>query len=316
MSSDDRALSQMMRSSEQLAHTITAVADLAKLRRSTGFIVPVVEADPDADDPTNLWLFADGQLNSRTPDGIIHRYQESTGAPFPVPTFATPPTFSSGHRIWFNGTTGAFQGYLNDGTLQTYSADVPAVSAAGGGPSTPGTTSTVAKPADPKKRSYTKTYSPNWVRTFCSRHGIEGGDEGSRYGALGSGYHGERRIMFGFPDGTMRSDMSGAKITAVAIKMRNTDSWSHGGIDIHFGLHSKDTAPGSFSQNRKNVYVGRWPESGWGGGADRWRGASRSIGERFRDDDARGMTIDQPAGKTFYGSCDRDSFELRISYIK
>lgn len=316
MSDDAQAYVQMVRSSEQLAQLIQEVADLAKLRRATGFTVPIVDADPDADDPTNLWLFGDGQLNSRTPDGLVHRYLPDTGAPTPIPTFAAAPTFSSGHRLWFNGTTGKLQGYLANGTLQSWTADAPATSSSGGGPTAPPPTTTVPKPTDPKPVSYRKTYASNWSRCFCAKHGIEGGDDGDHYGSLGSGYHGERRIMFGFPDGTMRSDMAGARITKVELKMRNTYSWGNGGITIHFGLHSKDTAPGSFSQNRADVYSGGWPRSGWGGGSDKWRTVSNSIGNRFRDDQARGMTIDQPGGKTSYGAADRDSLELRISYVK
>lgn len=312
MTDDDRALVQMVRTSDNLAQLIADVATLAKLRRATGFVAPVLDVDPDADDPTNVWLFADGQLNSRTPDGNVHRYPPSTGAPMPIPTFATAPTFSSGHRIWFNGTTGALQGYLANGTLQTYSADAVATSSSGGGPSTPVTSSTVAKPADPKPKSYRKTYSTDWQRTFCSRHGVESDEHYGTY----DGTHGERRIMFGFPDGTMRSDLAGAKITKVELKMQNTYAWSYGGITVHFGLHAKDSAPGSFSQNRKDVYVSDWPRSGYGGGSDKWRTVSTSIGNRFRDDDCRGMTIDQPGGRTLYGACDRSTLQLRISYTR
>jgi hypothetical protein len=312
MSDDDIAQAQLVRTSDQLAQVIAAVADLAKLRRATGFMVPVLEEDPDPDDPTNVWMFADGQINSRTPDGNVHRYSENTGAPYNLPTFASPPAFSSGHRIWLNGTTGNMQAYLQNGTLQTYAAVVPTTSSSGGGPTVPPPTSTVPKPTDPKPQSYRKTYDNNWSRTFCDRHGVESDDHYGEY----DGTHGERRIMFGFPDGTMRSDLSGATITKVELKMRNTYAWSYGGITVHMGLHTKDTAPGSFSQNRKDVYVSDWPRSGWGGGSDHWRTVSSSIGRRFRDDDCRGMTIDQPGGRTLYGACDRDSLSLRISYTK
>ena len=312
MTADEQAVAQMARTSEQLAQLIADVAALAKVRRATGFVLPVLDTDPDADDPTNLWGFADGQMNFRTPDGTVHRFSPSTGAPIQIPTFASAPAFSSGHRLWFDGSTGALNGYLNNGNLVVYSADSASSSSAGGGPSGPSTASTVAKPADPKPASYRKTYSTNWQRTFCERHGVESDEHYGEYGPV----HGERRIMFGFPDSTMRSDLAGATITKVELKMQNTYSWSYGGIDIHFGLHAKDTAPGSVSQNRKDVYVGSWPRSGYGGGSDKWRTVSSSIGRRFRDDDCRGMTIDQPAGRTLYGACDRSTLQLRISYTR
>lgn len=310
MGDDDRALSQMARTSDQLAATIAAVADLAKQRRATGFTVPVVESDPDADDPTNLWLLADGRLRSRTPDGVVHEYAPFT-TPVPIPTFATNPTFSSGHRLWFNGATGELRGYLANGGAAVRYAPIVSGSSADG-TVTPATNSTVAKPADPKPQSYRKTYSTDWQRTFCARHGVESDEHYGTYDST----HGERRIMFGFPDGTMRSDLAGSSITKVELKMQNTYAWSYGGITIHFGMHTKDAAPGSFSQSRRDVYVSDWPRSGYGGGSDRWRTVSNSIGQRFRDDQCRGLTIDQPSGRTLYGACDRSTLQLRISYVR
>lgn len=306
----DSAEAAMARTSEQLAKLIADVAKLAKVRRATGFVVPVLEEDPDPDDPTNVWLFADGQLNSRTPDGLVHRYLESTGT-LQIPTFTSPPAASTGHRLWFNGTTGNLEGYLNNGTLRIFTATTPASSGPGGG-SPISTNSTKPKPVDSNPRTYRKTYTTNWQRTFCAEHGIEGDEHYGRYDST----HGERRIMFGFSDGTMRSDLAGARITKVELKMNNTYSWGYGGVDVHFGLHMEDDAPGSFSEVRKDVYVGRWPHSGWGGGKDRWRTVAASIGIRFRDDKARGMTINQPSGRTLYGEADRSSLSLRISYTK
>lgn len=312
MTADDDALAALVRGAGQLSDVIAGVAQQAKTRRATGLVLPVVDEDPDADDPTNLWLFGDGQLNTRTPDGNVHRYQPSTGAPYNLPTFASDPLFSSGHRIWVHGGTGELRVYMANGTVQRFAPVTGGTSSSGGGPAAPGTTTTVPKPTDTAPKSYRKTYATDWQRTFCERHGVESDEH---YGEFGS-THGERRIMFGFPDGTMRSDLSGARVTKVELKMQNTYSWSYGGISIHFGLHTKDSAPGSFSQSRKDVYVGDWPRSGWGGGSDRWRTVSTSIGTRFRDDQCRGLTIDQPGGRTLYGECDRSSLSLRISYVK
>lgn len=304
----------MARTAGQLAAVIVRVAEQAKTTRSTGFSVPVLEADPPAESPTNVWLLADGRLRTRTPDGLVHEYQPYV-TPMPaVPTFSANPAFSTGWRLWFDGATGELRGYLANGNVVRYVPATGSTSAAGGTPPTPAAGSTVSKPADPKPRVYRKTYTADWARIFCAQHGVETGSN-LNYGYY-SGTHGERRIMFGFPDGTMRSDLSGAKITKVELRMRNTYSWAYSGITIHFGLHRKDAAPGSFSQSRKDVYVGGWPRSGYGGGSDTWRTVSKTIGERFRDDTARGMTIDQPSGVTSYGECDWNSLQLRISYTK
>src|SRR6478736_4585917 len=161
MTDDARARAELARTSERLAQVIAAVADMAKQRRSTGFVVPVVEADPDADDPTNFWLLADGRLRTRTPDGIVHEYAPFT-TPVPIPTMAANPGFSSGHRIWFDGGTGELRGYLNNGNVVRFAPVTGSTSTAG--TVTPASSSTVSKPADPGKKSYTKTYNTNWQR--------------------------------------------------------------------------------------------------------------------------------------------------------
>lgn len=304
MGADEQAAYAARRASDRLAATLAAIATQAKTRRATGFVVPVVDDDPAADDPTNLWLFGDGQLNTRTPDGAVHRYPP---APSKVPTFASDPTFSSGHRIWLNGTTGKLCLYLANGTVERWTPDASSTSTAGG--DTGGTT-TVPKPADPKPTKHTETYGSTWEKAYCSKHG----KESDLYFGYFPGAHGERRDMFGFDWSTIQSDLAGATITKVEIQAK-TSHTSFSGATIHWGTHTQGSEPGSYSANRTNVYVGDWPESGWGGGSDRWRQASKSIGEWFRDGRCKGLTIDNATSTTAYGELAKNTLALRISYV-
>jgi hypothetical protein len=47
--------------------------------RETGFRIPVLNADPPAGDPTNVWLFADGRLRVRLPNGTVQQVIMTAG---------------------------------------------------------------------------------------------------------------------------------------------------------------------------------------------------------------------------------------------
>jgi hypothetical protein len=118
--------------------------------------------------------------------------------------------------------------------------------------------------------------------------------------------------MFGLNDSGIRSDLAGATIRKVELHLRNTDSWAHSGIDISFGAHNRSSSPGSFSAVRRRVWSGHWPESGTGA---TWRTVPNWIGTALRDNDIKGLTIDQPSsGAVYYGEADWSSLQLRITY--
>lgn len=327
---DEQARRAQDRAGDQLAAKLVKIADQAKAVRQTGFKVPVLDDDPAATDPTNVWLFGDGQLNSRTPDGTIYRYPPWVApAPNrpPVPTFTTNPSVATGWKLWFHSGTGELRGRLANNNIVVYVPFTPDSSTDGGEPPTPPApppTSTVPKPPNPTPQKFTREYGTTWQRMFCSKHGLESGAEVGYFGDLGSGFHGERKLMFGFDDAQIRSDTSGATIRKVELRARTTHAWSHGGVDIHFGAHNKSAAPSSYSAVRRNVWDDHWPKAGWGGGDDRWRTLRTSagdlstwLGRQFRDNNIKGLTVHQPSrGKTYYGRLDPDSIRLRITYTK
>lgn len=78
---DRQARLAQQRASAQLAEKLAGIATAAKANRSTGFRIPELDADPAADDPTNVWVLADGRFRIRTLDGIVHEFKDvaSTG---------------------------------------------------------------------------------------------------------------------------------------------------------------------------------------------------------------------------------------------
>lgn len=75
--------------------------------------IPILDADPDSDDPTNVWLFSDGRLRVRLENGSIKEYSPvgttgatQSGTPRPAPT--PPPITRS--RTWDATWSGAYKG--------------------------------------------------------------------------------------------------------------------------------------------------------------------------------------------------------------
>jgi hypothetical protein len=58
--------------------------ELQEMRRRIGalesrtLILPYVEADPDPEEPANLWAFTDGRINFRGPDGVVRSIAGTT----------------------------------------------------------------------------------------------------------------------------------------------------------------------------------------------------------------------------------------------
>lgn len=298
---------------EQLVAHIRGLEDRIRALEEPGFRIPVLDADPDTDDPTNLWFLEDGRLRGRTADGTLHEFVSVTSSRPPVPTFASDPASSTGWRLWFHGGTGELRGRLANGTVVTFAPVTGGSSGDGGTGTSGGSTSTKPKPADTSPKKYRKVYGATWGRTFCATHGVETGAR-LRYGTFPGSAHGMRKIMLGFDDATIRSDLAGSTIRLVEFRMSNTDAWNYGGIDVHFGGHALTVPPSSFSAVRKNVWSAHWPHTGdpgWKSGIPEW------VGRAFRDDTIRGLTIDQPSGSAaYYGEMDWSSAQVRITYTK
>lgn len=295
---------------ELLARVAKQAAQTYRLR------VPELDVDPDDDDPVNLWLLADGRLRARTSAGTVHEYVPIADQRPGLPTFSSDPAASSGWRLWLDGATGRLKARLQSGTVQQFAPVTTATSTAGGTPVAGPVVSTVTKPPDPVPKSYRKIYVPTWARAFCSSHGVETGST-LYYGNLGSGAHGERRIMIGLDDAQIRADLGGSTIRAVELKVQNEHAWSYDGTTISWGGHNRHDAPDTFSAVQRDAWSSRWPRVGYGGGDDQYHEMSHGwFGRALRDNQIKGLTVDQPTGKTSYGALDWATLRLAIDYSK
>lgn len=64
---------------QKLANRILALEDQLAEIRDYGLTVPVFDSDPDDAEPTNLWLFPDGRLRLRMPDGTLREVVSRDG---------------------------------------------------------------------------------------------------------------------------------------------------------------------------------------------------------------------------------------------
>ena len=195
---------------------------------------------------------------------------------------------------------------LNDGRLRGVNADGDLIEWTNA--TTPGgSTSTNLKPAASRPHQHQSTYSATDAACYCPVHGKE---SQLFYGQIDS-THGERRVMFAFDSATIRSDLNGATVRKVEMKVRNLHSHGNGGVDIHWGGHrADDPLAATYSAAYRDVWSDRWPRVG----GDDWREMPQWFGRAFRDDLIRGLTIDQPSSSLgFYGLI-HSALDLRVTY--
>lgn len=220
------------------------------------------------------------------------RPQRSVG----VPVLQPDPPFSQGINLWMD-PAGVLRGYRPDGTKMQYAT-------------TTVTANSGTFPADPQPETLVKTYAVDWGRSFCDLHGVETGSPGVWYGDDPTGAHVRRKVMLGLPDATIRTDLAGATIDTVELSASNLDGYSST-VTLHWGLHNVDAVPASYSAMRADALVDVWPKVGTG---ETWRPAHVAFGMWLRDNEAKGLTIDQPAGVGYAGLIDWTSVKLRIAY--
>lgn len=214
-----------------------------------------------------------------------------------VPFLTDDPPFASGINMWIH----------TDGGLRWYDAEgnvFEATKTAGGT-----TSSSTGFPADPQPVTTRTAYEAQWARTFCDQHGVETGSA-LWYGDSADGAHTGRKVMIGFDDATIRSDLSGATVEQVELHMLNLDGHASR-LQVHWGLHNRTATPSGYSAVWADAAVLEWPQSGAG---EEWRDVSAGVGVMLRDDLAKGLTIDQPPGFLNAGQFDWASVELRITY--
>lgn len=296
----------------RLAAELKALRDQALKTRKAAFVLPVLDADPEPDDPTNLWAFDDGRIRWRGTDGTVHQFVPTADQQYRIRSLSAAPPASSGIDFYRHSSSDEFRIRRPDGSWARY-APITAASTTdgGGGTSAAGSTTSKAKVRKKSPRTFRKTYAPTWGRTMCPVHGPEGGGEVT-FGRW-SGTHGQRRVMLGFNDAAIRADLAGATIRRVEITARTTHFYANSGGTIRWGGHNRSDPPGGYSAVRRNVFAAHWPKVGvatrGGTGSVTW------IGRAFRDNRIKGLVVDQLSDSVgFYGRLVWGSVRLRITY--
>jgi hypothetical protein len=233
----------------RLAAELNRLRQRVKAMEDGGLKVPILDEDPSADDPTNLWLFNDGRLRGRDASGNIREW---------VPT--APGSSTSG---------------------------------------TP-------KPPTLTPHLHATTYAATDAAAFCPEHGVE---LELNFGFL-SPAHNERLVMVIFDDATIRADLAGATIHGIEISARTLDSYLVDGVEIAWGGHNESALPGAYSQQYEDVWRDTWPRIG----GEEYREMPRWFGRALRDDDIRGLVINQPSTAQSYAGRLDPAVSLRITY--
>ena len=286
--------------------------------RSRALRVPVIDADPVAEEPANLWAFSDKRLRVRLDDGaVMELLPPGDNTTTVVKTYATNPALGSGVALWLHGGTGELRARLANGTIQRFTPQLASTSS-GSAPAAPASTSTVAKPQQAQPVTYRRTYDAAWTQTYT-----EGGSQRTSdliyYGRLDEAW-GEQKSMLGFPDVTIRSDLAGSTVTRVELWLSSLGSYFDDGVVVHIGGHASTDKPASYTPTLVDVSHAKW-----GKYEAAWRNVSRSLGRNLRDDVIRGLVLDQPGtSSSSYGYAVGTAPagggvqppRLRITYVK
>jgi hypothetical protein len=217
-----------------------------------------------------------------------------------IPVLEADPTYESGINLWMD-PAGNLRSWAAGPTPTKYQYTKTAVTAAAG-----------TLPVQTQPVTLQQTYTADWGRTFCDQHGVETAAQ-LGYGDSPDGAHTGRQLMLGLPDATIRTDLTGADIDAVEIAALNLDAATPN-VWLHWGLHNIDAAPASYSAMRKDAYVAQWPKVGYDPNGGTWRPVDVAFGLWLRDNQAKGLTIDQPAGVGNGGLLDWATVQIRITY--
>lgn len=214
-----------------------------------------------------------------------------------IPVLTADPPFEQGINLWMD-PDGNLRSYTPDGTKYEYGKT--AVTAASG-----------TIPVQFQPETLQKTYWANWGVTICGTHGLENGDPGIWYGDSPDLAHVDRKLMIGLPDDTIRLDLANADIELVELTANNLTA-ELPNVSLHWGLHLVDFSPTDYSAMRKDAHVDWWPKVG--PGTAPWRRVHDAFGDWLKNDEAEGLTIDQPAGVGNSGQLDWRSVGIRITY--
>lgn len=167
-------------------------------------------------------------------------------------------------------------------------------------------------------QQYTKTYTSQWTRSYQGDGSLRISN-GDMYQGQYSGTNGNQRSLIGFDDSQIRSDLSGATITKVELRLDNTHFYNNSGGTAVIGTHDYGSAPASWSGSR--VDENRETES-WAKGALKWVTLANSFGNDLKSGAATGIALG-PGNSTsltyygyFVGQNGSNKPQLRITYSK
>lgn len=175
-------------------------------------------------------------------------------------------------------------------------------------------------PTVQRTRIYNATYSGSWFNdsTFPSAK-ISDNDHlyQGRYSASG----GTRYGKIGFNHSAIQSDLSGATINKIELRLSNMHSYSSSGLTARIGSHNNASEPtGSTSLTGD---FNRWTFS-WSKNQTKWVTLPNAFGNQLRDNTMKGITIGRTDAGTqgeygyFRGASASASLrpQLKITYTK
>lgn len=295
---------------QSLVSRLLALEEAVQTLTQKALRIPILDADPPVGDPTNIWVFADGRLRVRMPDGSVKNYIHSEDSDFwpNVPVLASDPAASTGIDIWALSTNGQLSVRHSTGIVRYNPATAGAIGATTS--SAPPPTSDVPKPGTTTPVSYQKTYNSTWSQSY-HQAGSQRSDTNDLYYGRIESFHGENRSMVGFNHGAIAADLAGATISKVEVYIRNKHSYFNSGVDLHIGTHNQSAKPANYAANRTGVSSPHYGKT-----ESAWRTISDNFGNWFRDGSAKGLVFDQPStSSSYYGYAD-NNVSLRITYVK
>ncbi len=106
MTDDDSAAARAVKhaqdhAAKRFANKLRTIDGRARQYRSPGLMLPILAADPDPDEATNMWMLADGRLRVRMPDGTVMQASLTvTGSPTSTVALPADPSPERYEKIY------------------------------------------------------------------------------------------------------------------------------------------------------------------------------------------------------------------------
>ena|SRR6478609_6743869 len=241
--------------------------------------IPTVAADLD-DGASSIWIMDDGRLRWRTRGGTVKE--------------------------------AALLEHLHDNRYALLGS--PGTTGGGGGTST----------APPPTAAYVPTtriyqQQADWTQTYRLNGSTQRAADGHLYWGQYSGTNQEQKSMIHFPNlSDLASGPAGTRIAEVWLRIINEHTYGNGGGELRVGLHNSSSPPASHQETewppfRLGVSKQGYPASG---ALDRWYQLPEWVGDRMRDNQAQGFTLNQHTSALASYGYSKAFGELKIVYVK